>query len=181
MSVKTIVITGPESTGKTTLATQLAGYFNTQWLPEYARSYIDRLKRPYVENDLIAIAKGQVAAEDDIIKKANGIVFLDTSLEVIKIWSEVKYGRCHPWIMQEAKRRKYGLYLLCHPDIPWQFDPQRENPDNRNQLFNLYVNELTQQNTNFVNISGLKDHRFTNAIQYVESYLHITWFANHAQ
>lgn len=174
MPAKTIVITGPESTGKTTLAAQLAGHFQSPWLPEYARGYIDNLNKPYAKSDLLEIAKGQVAAEKEVIKKAANVVFLDTSLEVIKIWSEVKYGHCHPWILQQIEKRKHHLYLLCQPDIPWQPDPQRENPEDRDQLFNLYLHELTKQNTNFVTISGSKNIRFTNAINYVESYIHIS-------
>lgn len=174
MPAKTIVITGPESTGKTTLATQLAAHFQSAWLPEFARSYIDNLDEPYGESDLLEIAKGQVAAEKGAIKKAANVVFLDTSLEVIKIWSEVKYGRCHPWILQQVEKRKHHLYLLCQPDIPWLPDPQRENPNDRDQLFNLYLHELTKQNTNFVIISGSKNIRFTNAINHVESYIYIS-------
>ncbi len=174
MSVKKIVITGPESTGKTTLAAQLAAHYRTSWLPEYARIYLNHLNKPYCENDLLEIAKGQVTAENDAIRKAETYIFLDTSLEVIKIWSEVKYGRCDPWILQQSKQRKHDLYLLCYPDIAWQPDPQRENPNDRDQLFKHYLRELTNQNLNFVIISGSKNIRFTNAIQHVESNVHIS-------
>ena len=180
MRLRTIVITGPESTGKSTLAAQLAAHFNTQWVPEYARTYIDQLDRPYVEKDLLEIAKGQFDAERKIAQQAESPVFLDTSLEVIKIWSEKKYGRCHSWIIEKLKTNPHDLYLLCQPDIPWQFDPQREHPQEREQLFNLYHQELTEQNTNFVLISGLKEKRLINALQYVEPYFHIPRFADHA-
>ena len=91
MELKTIVITGPESCGKTTLTAQLAETFNTNWIPEFARAYIDKLTRPYNESDLVKIAKGQVEAENKLIQNSKLPVFLDTSLEVIKIWSEYKY------------------------------------------------------------------------------------------
>ncbi|MEO1258293.1 MAG: ATP-binding protein [Bacteroidota bacterium] len=181
MQLKTIVITGPESTGKSTLAAQLADHFNTQWVPEYARTYIDQLDRPYCESDLLTIAKGQFDTERQMVLQAERPVFLDTSLEVIKIWSEKKYGRCHPWITEKLKTNPHDLYLLCQPDIPWQFDPQREHPNERKELFNLYRQELTEQNTNFVLISGLKEKRLSKALQYVEPYFHIPRFANHAQ
>ena len=117
MEVKTIVITGPESTGKTTLCKQLAAHFDTQWIPEFARSYIDDLNRPYLKKDLLEIAKGQMELEKKTTQKSNKPVFLDTSLEVIKIWSEYKYGICDDWILEQLKKRKHFLYLLCQPDI----------------------------------------------------------------
>ena len=174
MFAKTIVITGPESTGKTTLAAQLSTHFQAQWLPEYARGYINGLDKPYSENDLLKIAKGQVAAENAALNKTNELLFLDTSSEVIKIWSEYKYGRCHPWILKQIATRKHGLYLLCRPDITWQFDPQRENPYNRDKIFDRYLEELKNQNTNFVEINGLNYTRLNNAILHVESYIHIS-------
>ena len=180
MPLKSIVITGPESTGKSTLAGQLAAYFNTQWVPEFARTYIGKLNKPYSENDLLEIAKGQLEQEEKTINNSELPVFLDTSLEVIKIWSEYKYGRCHPWILEKYIKQKHDLYLLCVPDIPWQFDPQRENPSEREEIFNLYHQELKEQNTNFVLVSGLKEKRLKNALQYVEPYLHIPRSADHA-
>lgn len=181
MQVKTIVITGPESTGKTTLCKQLAAHFNTQWIPEFARSYIDNLKRPYLKDDLLEIAKGQIDLEKKIIKKSSHPVFLDTSLEVIKIWSEYKYGTCDDWILEQLKNRKHFLYLLCQPDIQWEFDPQRESENNRQELFNIYQKELSQQNLNFVIVNGLGNKRLSNAIHYVESIFHITRSTDHAQ
>ncbi|HFA49888.1 MAG TPA: ATPase [Bacteroidetes bacterium] len=173
MQPKTIVITGPESTGKTTLAGQLAAHFKTVWVPEFARSYISGLDRQYIENDLLEIAKGQLLQENKMKEKAGGVLFLDTSLEVLKIWSGYKYGRCHPFILDQLKAQKHRLYLLCEPDIKWEKDPQRENPDDRQKLFELYVQELTQQNTNFVKISGIGNTRFKNALHYVRQYLSI--------
>lgn len=139
MQTKSIVITGPESSGKTTLASQLANHFGTLWLPEYAREYIDKLNRPYAESDLLAIAKEQNEREQDLVLKSKDLLFLDTSLEVIKIWSEHKYGRCHPWILDQIQHQDHTLFLLCRPDIPWEYDPQREDPENREAIFELYL------------------------------------------
>ncbi len=158
---------------------QLAAHFSTFWLPEFARTYIDNLDQPYMESDLLEIAKGQVEAEGEIIKKTERFVFLDTSLEVLKIWSEYKYGRCHPWILKQMENRKHNLYLLCHPDLPWQPDPQRENPNDRDELFKRYHRELALQNTNFVSVSGLNETRVNNAILYVESQFQIQRDADH--
>ena len=172
MQPKTIVVTGPESTGKTTLAAQLAEHFKTVWTPEFARTYIKGLDQPYMENDLLEIAKGQLELENEMKKKAGRILFLDTSLEVIKIWSEYKYARCHPYILTQFKKQKHSLYLLCEPDLEWENDPQRENPDDRQKLFELYVQELTEQNSNFVKINGSGKTRIINALRYVKRLLH---------
>jgi len=159
-----IVVTGPESTGKTTLASQLAKQFKTICVPEYARTYIDGLNRKYRESDLLEIAKGQVFIEDEMAAKSAGLLFLDTSLEVIKIWAEFRFGKCHPWILEQLQKRRNDLYLLCAPDLPWAFDPQRENPDDREELFRLYQKVLTEMPVPFQEISGAGEVRLAQAI-----------------
>ena len=137
-----IVITGPESSGKTTLTVALAARFQAPWVPEYARPYLDRLGQPYQEADLLAIAQGQAQREDKAADLYPHLLLCDTSLLVIKIWSNYRYGRCHPWIEQQLAQRSVDHYLLCRPDLPWQPDPQRENPHNRDELFTLYQDAL---------------------------------------
>jgi NadR type nicotinamide-nucleotide adenylyltransferase len=166
-----IVLTGPESTGKTTLAQQLAGHFGTVWVPEFARSFLDGLGRPYGQNDLLEMAQGQVAQEDNFLKKANGLLILDTSLEVLKIWSEFRYGHCHPWILEQWQKRRHDLYLLCRPDVPWVFDPLRENPDDREVLFEIYRKELAALGAEFFELAGLGDERFQNAVSVVSNFI----------
>lgn len=166
-----IVLTGPESSGKTTLAAQLAGHFNTAWVPEFARSYLNGLDRPYQQADLLEIARGQVALEEDFLKKANGLLFLDTSLEVIKIWSEFRFGSCHPWILEKCQQRRHNLYLLCHPDLPWEYDPQRENPHDREVLFEIYRKELMALAVDFFVLDGQGQERFQNAVNAVGNFI----------
>ena len=84
--IKRIVLTGAESTGKTALARQLADYYHTIYVPEYAREYIENLNRPYEYNDIEQIAKKQIKLENESIHKANRYLFLDTALIIIKIW-----------------------------------------------------------------------------------------------
>ena len=163
-----IAITGPESTGKSMLTEQLATHYDTLWVPEYAREYIDKLDREYNQNDVLEIAKGQIRSEQEIYKKTTTALFCDTELIVTKIWSEVKYKNCNPWILQAINEHKYDLYLLCDIDLPWIEDPQRENPNQREYLFELYIKELTTRGFKYSIVSGMGEQRFENAIKIIE-------------
>ena len=163
-----IAITGPESTGKSRLAMELAEYYKTVYVPEFAREYIDRLDRPYTQEDILTIARGQICEEELWIQKADHILFCDTELIVTKIWSEVKYGRFDPWILKKTEENKYDLFLLCDIDLPWEADPQREHPHMREKLFTLYYNELTGRGVPFKVVSGSGKERLMNAIGFVE-------------
>jgi NadR type nicotinamide-nucleotide adenylyltransferase len=165
--IRRIAVTGPESTGKSRLAGQLAEYFHTSWIPEYAREYIDGLDRPYDETDILEIARGQMEREERQASASKGLLFCDTELIVTKIWSEVKYGRCHPWILEQIEKHPYDLYLLCYIDIPWEADPQREHPHMRERLFTLYYEELLERNFPFEVIKGLDGERLQNAVRQI--------------
>jgi len=163
-----IAITGPESTGKSMLAEQLAGHYHTVWVTEYAREYLDRLKRPYVQEDILQIAKGQLREERRIEANAKKLLFCDTELIVTKIWSEVKYKNCDPRILKMIENHPYDLYLLCNIDLPWEEDPLREHPHMRETLFNLYFDEMMERQFPFAVISGIGEERLKNAILAVE-------------
>lgn len=166
--IKRIAITGPESTGKSVLAKKLAEHFNTLWVEEYARSFLTNLKRQYVYDDILHIALQQMHQEDLLAAKANKLLFCDTDLLVTRIWCEVKFKKCHSWIMEEMKNRKYDLILLCDIDLNWEPDPLRENPDNRSHLFNLYNKALIESGSGFNIVTGLGNERFQNALRFVE-------------
>ncbi len=168
-----IAVTGPESTGKSLLTRQLAEHFQAPWVPEFARDYIDQLNRHYKEEDILAIARGQLASEDSAAGRADRVLFCDTELIVTKIWSEVKYGRCHPWILEQIEERPYDLYLLCYIDIPWEEDPQREHPHMRERLFTLYYEELMERGYPFGVVKGLGDDRKRNALEVIRNYFDI--------
>ena len=165
-----VVIIGPESTGKSVLSKQLAEYYETSFVPEYARQYLDVLGRPYEELDLLKIAKGQLQSEEERISESNKYLFHDTNLITIKIWSEVKYGRVDPWILYSIKTRTYDFYLLTDIDLPWEPDPMREHPEQRQELFELYKNYLDSNRLPYTEISGMGDQRFQNAIDTIESF-----------
>jgi nicotinamide riboside kinase len=166
-----IVLTGPESTGKTTLGTTLATYFKTSCVPEFSRIYLETLNRPYTQHDLLEIARGQVGLEIEYEKKAGDLLFLDTSLEVIKIWSLYRYGHCDPWIEEQLQQRPHDLYLLCAPDIPWVHDPLRENPNDRNLLFDIYRRELRNMRRDFLILNGQGADRLERAAEQTEEYI----------
>jgi NadR type nicotinamide-nucleotide adenylyltransferase len=162
-----IAITGPESTGKSVLAEQLAAHFQTTWVPEYAREYLEILAKPYQEKDILNIARGQLSSEESKLDHARDFLFCDTEFLVTKIWSEVKYGRCDPWILEMVETHRYDLYLLCDIDLPWQEDPLREHPHRRRYLFDLYLNELQSRKYPFAVVRGTGPSRLENALEII--------------
>ena len=154
-----ILLTGPESTGKTLLARRLAEVYQTAWAPEYARAYLETLGRPYEESDLLHIARGQLLLEDYQAQFARRILPCDTGMLVMKVWSEFKYGRCHPWILEQLQQRSYDIYLLCGTDVPWAYDPQRENPNEREELYTIYKRELEQLGVPYTELRGGVEER----------------------
>lgn len=166
--LKRIVVVGPECTGKSDLAEFLAAHYNTACVPEYARGYLGNLVRPYNEEDLLTIARGQIRVEDEFARTANELLICDTNLYVIKVWSTFKYGECSGEILEEIKNRPYDLYLLTYIDVPWEDDPQREHPDKREELYEIYLNELRNQAVPFVEIKGERDTRRQRAIQAID-------------
>lgn len=165
-----ISITGPESTGKSWLAQQLADHYQVHWVPEYARNYLEKISRPYTYEDILIIAQNQFGEENAIGEIAD-LLFCDTDFCVTTIWCEVKYGKCHPWITEKLNRNLYGLYLLCDIDLPWQYDPLREHPEMRAELFSMYRNKLEQKDFNYRIVSGTGEKRLQNAIRFVDEYL----------
>lgn len=165
-----ISVTGPESTGKSWLAEKLANHYHTQWVPEYARPYLENLGRTYTVDDILEIAKGQLALEELTALKANRFLFCDTDLLVTRIWSEFKYGKVHPWITRMYHEHKYALYLLCDIDLPWTPDPLREHPHQRRELFSKYLEALKSDGFPFCIVKGTGLSRLENACVEIEKY-----------
>lgn len=163
-----IAITGPESTGKTTLAQQLAKHFQTIYVPEYVRQYFEEKgNNNYSYNDLEKIARGQLALEKKMTSQANRFLFADTEMLVMKIWSQYKYGKCSAWILNAIKAHHYDLFLLCDIDLPWTYDPLRENPSEKERkiIFQLYKKELEKYGFPYAVVSGTNKARTKNAIK----------------
>ncbi len=163
--MRRVVITGPESSGKTTLALDLARRLHGACVPEVAREFLADLGRPYVEEDLIGIARAQVAKEEAMSATlgASGLLVCDTDLITIRIWSEEKFGRCDQWIEQQTQERAYDLWLLCSPDMPWEPDPLRENPHDRDRLFGLYEDMLKGLERPYLIMQGDRGRRLAEA------------------
>ncbi|MEJ7646002.1 MAG: ATP-binding protein [Chryseolinea sp.] len=170
-SVKKVAVIGPECTGKSALSQFLADHFQTSWVPEYARGYIGNLVRPYEESDLITIAHGQMRIEDEWALDTKRLLICDTNLYVIKVWSEFKFQSCDKEILEHIATRKYDLYLLTYIDIPWEKDPLREHPGKRQELYELYLNEMRSQSVPFVEIKGERDFRQKTAVEAIEKLL----------
>lgn len=169
--VKKIAIIGGESTGKSTLCLQLAAHFHTTWVKEYAREYLEKLKRKYNYDDLLHIAMGQIAAENKQINHAQEFLFCDTNLLVIQVWSAHKYKRVHEEILCEISNRNYDAYLITAPDFPWQQDPLREHPEIEMRLhfYELYKNMVKQLKVPFCIITGTENERLHSAISFIEN------------
>jgi NadR type nicotinamide-nucleotide adenylyltransferase len=169
--IRKIAIIGPECTGKSELSQFLANHYQADWVPEYARAYIDNLPQPYTQDDLLKIAHGQLRVEDEYARDAKKLLFCDTNLYVIKIWSEFKYGNCAEEILQQIETRRYDLYLLTYVDIPWQEDPQREHPARREELYQIYYQQMKAQSVPFVEIKGEREQRQSAAIKAIDALL----------
>lgn len=157
--IEYFVFTGPESSGKSTLVNWLAHKYNLPHNTEFARTYLTSLNRKYVEKDLYGIAEGQLLSEQGIQKP----FICDSDLLTIVIWLEVVFKKCDVQWHQLLKSYSNRHYFLLKPDIPWEADPLRENPDDRDYLFTIYQNKLDLLNLPYTIISGFGEQRMTNA------------------
>lgn len=166
-----VVLTGPESTGKSMLTRSLADHFGGIAFPEYAREYIERLKRPYTEEDVLTIARyqaGQFATPGNTGRP----FFFDTGLIITKVWLTVVYQASYDWIDKALENAGIDLYLLCYPDLPWEPDPLRENGgEMRFRLYEQYREELETFGFPYHIVKGQGEERLNNAIFAVDQIL----------
>ena len=163
-----IALFGPESTGKTTLAKQLAEYYKTEWVPEFARDYLQKKwdldKKVCSIDDMLPIALGQTKLENETALIANKYLFCDTNLLVTKVFSEVYYNYCDPLLDQAAREHEYDLFFLTDIDIPWEKDDLRDCPDKRESVFAIFKKSLIDNKKPFVILSGDKKLRLNKAV-----------------
>ena len=147
-----IAFTGPESSGKTTLAAWLSSFLELPFIEEYARTYLaDQIE--YKPQDLDFMAKKQVEWWPN-----HGLI-ADTEMHVFQIWSQVKYAEVSPVISELLHAQQFDHYFLCAPDIPWEADPLRENPLNREMLFGLYREQLEKYGRSYSILTGNLENR----------------------
>ncbi|HEY1192934.1 DUF4301 family protein [Flavobacterium sp.] len=167
-----IALFGPESTGKTTLAKQLADYYKTEWVPEFARDYLqekwEENKHICVADDMMPIAYGQTALENEKLAKANKYLFCDTNLMVTKVFSEMYYGFCDPLLNEAALEHEYDLFFLTDIDVPWEKDDIRDTPEGRETVFSVFKQTLIDTKKPFITLSGDKECRLNKAVSIIE-------------
>ena len=170
---KRIVIYGPESTGKTTLANDLANHYETKCVPEYAREYLQKKWDLHKEkcnlNDLINIALGQINLENKMISKSKRFIFCDTNILVTKVWSETHFnGYSSSEIKNIFRSVKYDYYFLTNIDVPWVKDDLRDRPHNRDEMFSCFKKQLETYKIKHSVLSGDKKERLKRAILILE-------------
>ena len=139
-----VVLTGSESTGKTTLTADLARHYGAVWVPEFVRGYAEWKGAPLDAGDVEPIARGQIEAQDRALERASNLLLLDTDLLSTVVYAEHYYGDCPAWIRAAAGNRRGDLYLLCDIDVPWTPDPVRDRPGERPLMHELFRDALEQ-------------------------------------
>ncbi len=165
-----VCVTGPESSGKTTLASELARALAVPLVAEVAREYLAG-KTSYDADDLLAIAKAQLSAEQNALAEGTGVIVCDTDLQVIQIWWQEKFGELDPWLAEALSERTQRRYLLAAPDLPWEPDPLRESAEDRERLFDRYARLLQDESFAFAEVRGTGGVRFEHALKTVQEWL----------
>jgi NadR type nicotinamide-nucleotide adenylyltransferase len=168
-----IVLFGPESTGKTTMAKALANHFNCHWVPEFARTYLqekwDKSQEVCTLDDLLMIAEGQLTLENKALAHAERFLFCDTNVLVTRAWSETHFeGYCNPQLMTWAREFKYDYYFLTHIDVPWEADDLRDRPEARTLMFSHFENLLIEKQVPYTHLKGSHENRMKLAIKTLE-------------
>jgi NadR type nicotinamide-nucleotide adenylyltransferase len=161
-----VCLIGPECTGKTTLAEELAAHFDAPWVPEFAREYAQRVARELTADDVEPIARGELALIDTAPNE--GLVILDTDLISTVVYARHYYGHCPEWIEAAAAERKADLYLLLDIDLPWVADSLRDSASPRESLYDQFAQTLKTYTANVVAITG---ERFEAAVTQLNSLL----------
>lgn len=173
MNLKVIVVTGPESTGKSTLCQQLAEHFHSEYIAEYARDYVAEHDYKYTYEDVEHIARYQHEHLKQRIEQIKNtpsttdepyLLFVDTHLIITKVWFEKVYGREPEWITEAIAQSPVDFYLLCQPDTPWEYNPVRENPNIRPELYARYKQLIEQHHFPYAEVSGLGEDRLKCAL-----------------
>jgi NadR type nicotinamide-nucleotide adenylyltransferase len=170
--IRRVVVTGCECTGKTTLARALGEHYGTPWVPEYARRFVlDKGAAPD-RGDVEAIARGQIALEDELAARASRLLIQDTDLLSTVVYSRHYYGECPGWIDAALRRRTADLYLLAGIDVPWVPDgDQRDRGDRREEMQDLFRQALESLGVITVEVQGSREERVAQAAGAIDALL----------
>lgn len=167
-----IAVVGPESTGKSTMVQHLAKALDTSYVPEYARYYCKNLHNQYTLQDETNMFYGQIALEEAITSQVNNNVLIcDTTILTVKVWCDHLFQHTAEEVLTEVKERKYDLYLLMDIDLPWEHDPLRDFPDQREYFMNVWKEELNSIGARYEIISGIGDERLNKGIQVAKEFI----------
>lgn len=162
-------IIGAESTGKSTLCQQLSEQYGWLWIKEYARTYVENLRRPYTYDDVLHIARQQIAELGANYNEQ--VILYDTELIITKVWMQHKYGKVAAEVEQAIREQPMDLYLILAPDIAAQPDPVRENLDRREYFFEWYIREVEQTKRPYCIIRGTGNARSLAATKAIQALL----------
>ncbi len=167
-----IAITGPESSGKTTLARQLAERLNADFIPEFARQYLENKEGKYTQADLDEIAREH---KESVSKSQKSIKIIDTDYFVLKVWSEYRFGNSTSYIDELIAEEVFDFHFVCKPNIPWEDDPLRENPHDRDELFDLYIQHLDHYQRPYEVIQGSVEERIEKCLKILNERLNLNY------
>ncbi|MBO4962061.1 MAG: ATP-binding protein [Flavobacteriales bacterium] len=168
--MKKIVLIGPESTGKTTMALKLSARYGGCYVPEYSRSYVIEENRELTLDDVMPIVEGQLAAES----KSNAeIQILDSNPLASAVYSQWYYGSVPSELDKILSELHYDLYLLCYPDIDWEEDAARcmSSQQDREDIYDIFLKRVQQSGVPYAEIKGEGSDRYSKAIDMVEKIL----------
>ena len=182
-----IVFTGSESTGKTTLAADVARHYGVEVVPEFVRRFAEEKRGAIEFSDHGAIARGQIALEDEFLATAMQgcpappalpvlpappalpvLLLQDTDLLSTVVYCRHYFGRCPAWIEEAAGARRPDLYLLCDTDVPWVADGVRDRGHMRDAMQRLFEEAINASGTRRARLSGTHQHRFAEAIKIID-------------
>ncbi|MEO5568238.1 MAG: ATP-binding protein [Gemmatimonadaceae bacterium] len=170
--VISVVVTGSECTGKSTLASDLAAAYSVECVPEFVRQFVQSIGGRPQFSDHGPIARGQKALEDEYRARASGVLFHDTDLLSTVAYCRAYFERCPEWIEAAAVDGKAPLYLLCDIDVPWVADGLRDRGDRRAEMHSLFKSVLDEARANYVTLTGSRESRVAAARHHVDALLH---------
>src|SRR5215510_13501154 len=176
-----VVFTGSESTGKSTIAAEVARHYGLEVVPEFVRTFAEDKGSPIEFSDHGPIARGQMALEDEYIARAQqlasarpappALVIQDTDLLSTVVYCRHYFGRCPEWIEEAALARRPDLYVLCEIDTPWVHDGVRDRGHMREEMQKLFEEAVRASGTSSISLGGLAQARFSEAIRVINRLL----------